>query len=63
RAGDLISEITLAMTHGLGLMKIGRTIHPYPTQAEAIRKLGDQFSRTRLTPFVRWFFKKWLAWT
>ena len=45
-AGDLISEITLAMTHGLGLGRIGSTIHPYPTQAEAIRKLGDQFSRT-----------------
>ncbi len=49
-AGDMISEITLAMTHGLGLGQIGSTIHPYPTQAEAIRKLGDQFSRTRLTP-------------
>ena len=62
-AGDLISEITLAMTHGLGLKQIGSTIHPYPTQAEAIRKLGDQFNRTRLTPFVKTLFKKWLAWT
>jgi pyruvate/2-oxoglutarate dehydrogenase complex dihydrolipoamide dehydrogenase (E3) component len=62
-AGDLISEITLAMTHGLGLGKIGRTIHPYPTHAEAIRKLGDQFSRTRLTPFVKGLFCRWLAWT
>jgi pyruvate/2-oxoglutarate dehydrogenase complex dihydrolipoamide dehydrogenase (E3) component len=62
-AGDMISEITLAMTHGLGLSKIGSTIHPYPTQAEAIRKLGDQFSRTRLTPFVKWLFHTWLAWT
>lgn len=62
-AGDLISEITLAMTHGLGLRKIGRTIHPYPTQADAIRKLGDQFNRTRLTPFVQALFQKWLAWT
>ncbi len=62
-AGDLISEITLAMTHGLGLKKIGSTIHPYPTQAEAIRKLGDQFNRTRLTPLVKTLFKKWLAWT
>jgi pyruvate/2-oxoglutarate dehydrogenase complex dihydrolipoamide dehydrogenase (E3) component len=62
-AGDLISEVTLAMTHGLGLKKIGRTIHPYPTQAEAIRKLGDQFSRTRLTPLVKSLFQKWLAWT
>jgi len=62
-AGDMISEITLAMTHGLGLKKIGSTIHPYPTQAEAIRKLGDQFNRTRLTPFVKSLFQKWLAWT
>lgn len=62
-AGDMISEITLAMTHGLGLKKIGSTIHPYPTQAEAIRKLGDQFNRTRLTPFVEWLFNTWLAWT
>ena len=62
-AGDLISEITLAMTHGLGLSKIGSTIHPYPTQAEAIRRLGDQYSRTRLTPLVKTLFRKRLAWT
>ncbi len=62
-AGDMISEITLAMTHGLGLSKIGSTIHPYPTQADAIRRLGDQYSRTRLTPFVKTLFQKWLAWT
>lgn len=62
-AGDLISEITLAMTHGLGLSKIGSTIHPYPTQAEALRRLGDQYNRTRLTPGVKSLFRKWLAWT
>ncbi len=62
-AGDLISEITLAMTNGIGLSKIGNTIHPYPTQAEAIRKLGDQYNRTRLTPFVKSLFSRWLKWT
>lgn len=62
-AGDLISEITLAMTNGLGLKKIASTIHPYPTQAEAIRRVGDQFNRTRLTPMVSSLLKKWLAWT
>lgn len=62
QAGDLISEITLAMTHGVGLKKIGSTIHPYPTQAEAIRRLGDQFNRTRLTPLVKSLFGKWLSW-
>ena len=62
-AGDMIGEITLAMTHGLGLKKIASTIHPYPTQAEAIRKVGDQYSRTRLTPLVKKLFHKWLSWT
>lgn len=62
-AGDLISEVTLAMTNRIGLGKIASTIHPYPTQAEAIRKLGDQFNRTKLTPFVKSLFNKWLAWT
>jgi pyruvate/2-oxoglutarate dehydrogenase complex dihydrolipoamide dehydrogenase (E3) component len=62
-AGDWISEITLAMTHGIGLKKIGSTIHPYPTQAEVIRKLGDQFNKTRLTPRVAKLFKAWMSWT
>jgi pyruvate/2-oxoglutarate dehydrogenase complex dihydrolipoamide dehydrogenase (E3) component len=62
RAGDLIGELTLAMTGKLGLKTIGATIHPYPTQAEAIRKTGDLYNRTRLTPFVKRLFKKWLSW-
>ncbi|MEZ6101117.1 MAG: mercuric reductase [Pirellulaceae bacterium] len=49
-AGDLISGIVLAMSNGVGLGKIASAIHPYPTQAEAIRKLGDQFNRKKLTP-------------
>jgi len=59
----MLPELTLAMTHGMGLGKIASTIHPYPTQAEAIRKLGDQYNRTRLTPFVKKLFHWWLAWT
>jgi pyruvate/2-oxoglutarate dehydrogenase complex dihydrolipoamide dehydrogenase (E3) component len=60
-AGNQISEITLAMTHGLGLKKIAATIHPYPTQAEAIRQVGDAFNRTRLTPRVKRLFERFLA--
>lgn len=52
-AGDLISQISLAMNNKIGLSKIGATIHPYPTQAEAIRKLGDQYNKTRLTPISK----------
>jgi pyruvate/2-oxoglutarate dehydrogenase complex dihydrolipoamide dehydrogenase (E3) component len=61
-AGDMISEITLAMTNKIGLGAIANTIHPYPTQAEAIRKVGDQYNRTRLTPRVKSIFTKLLKW-
>ncbi len=62
-AGEMISEITLAMVGGLGLKDLARTIHPYPTQAEAIKKIADAYNRTRLTPFVKTLFKRWLMWT
>ncbi|GIW92390.1 MAG: mercuric reductase [Pirellulaceae bacterium] len=62
-AGEMISEVTLAMTHGLGLKKIADSIHPYPTRAEAIRKIGDLYNRSRLTPFVKRLFRTWFAWT
>ena len=62
-AGDLIAPLTSAMTHGLGLAKVGKTIHPYPTMSDAVRKLGDQYNKTRLTPTVSKLFDRWLAWT
>ena len=61
-AGDMIGELSLAMTHKLGLGKIADTIHPYPTQAEAIRQVGDAYNRTRLTPFAKALFAKLMAW-
>jgi len=61
-AGEMISELTLALVGGLGLRTLARTIHPYPTQAEAIKRVADAYNRTRLTPFVKGLFQKWLAW-
>ncbi len=60
-AGDMISELTLAMVAGAGLAKLSKTIHPYPTQAEAIKKVADAYARTRLTPFVKSLFSRWLS--
>ncbi|MGH7841490.1 MAG: FAD-containing oxidoreductase, partial [Candidatus Binataceae bacterium] len=57
-----ISELTLAIGKGVGLGAIAEVIHPYPTQAEAIRKLGDAYNRTRLTPLVRRLFAAWMSW-
>jgi len=62
-AGEMINELTLAMTAGVGLGRLASVIHPYPTQAEAIRQVGDMFNRTRLTPTVKKLFAAWLRWT
>jgi pyruvate/2-oxoglutarate dehydrogenase complex dihydrolipoamide dehydrogenase (E3) component len=56
-AGDMIGEMALAMTAGLGLGKIGTTVHPYPTQSEVFRKAADAWRRTWLTPRARAAFR------
>lgn len=61
-AGEMISEITLAMVSGSGLRAIANTIHPYPTQAEVIKKAADNYSRSRLTPRLRGAFERLLRW-
>jgi Pyruvate/2-oxoglutarate dehydrogenase complex, dihydrolipoamide dehydrogenase (E3) component, and related enzymes len=52
-AGELIGEVALAMTAGVGLATIGATIHPYPTQSEVFRKAADAWRRTKLTARAR----------
>ena len=60
-AGEMISEIGVAMAGRVGLGALAGVIHPYPTQTDAIRKTGDAFNRTRLTPLVKRLFGLWLA--
>lgn len=52
-AGEMIGEMALAITAGLSLGQIAGTIHPYPTQGEVWKRIGDAWSRTRLTPRIR----------
>jgi pyruvate/2-oxoglutarate dehydrogenase complex dihydrolipoamide dehydrogenase (E3) component len=59
-AGEMISEITVAMTNGVGLGALANVIHPYPTQAEAIKAAAGLYTRTRLTPRVKGLFEGWL---
>jgi pyruvate/2-oxoglutarate dehydrogenase complex dihydrolipoamide dehydrogenase (E3) component len=60
--GEMISEITLAMVGRIGLGRISNVIHPYPTQAEAIRQVGDLYQIGRLTPTIKGWLARWLAW-
>lgn len=49
-AGEMISEVTAAIVGKVGLSKLSSVIHPYPTQAEGIKKAADAYRRTLLTP-------------
>jgi pyruvate/2-oxoglutarate dehydrogenase complex dihydrolipoamide dehydrogenase (E3) component len=57
-AGDMISEVTTAIVNKIGLSKLSNVIHPYPTQADGIKKAADAYRRTLLTPNT----KKILGW-
>ena len=52
-AGDIISELTVAMTNNIGLGKLANVIHPYPTRAEIVKRAADLYNRTRLTHRVK----------
>jgi len=59
-AGEMINELTLAMTAEIGLKTLATVIHPYPTQSEAIKKIADAYNRTRMTPLVEKIFSWWM---
>ncbi len=61
-AGDMISTVTLAMKGGLGLRTIAGTIHPYPTQAEVIKKVANAWKTTTLTEGRKRLLGKLFAW-
>ncbi len=62
-AGEMITEITTAIVAGVGLGRLGDIIHPYPAQADAIRRAAVLYTRTRLTPFVARLLRAWLGLT
>jgi pyruvate/2-oxoglutarate dehydrogenase complex dihydrolipoamide dehydrogenase (E3) component len=61
-AGELIGEIAVAMKAGLSMSALGVVVHPYPTQSEAWKRLGDEWNRTRLTPGMRRLLHTLLRW-
>ncbi|MEP7381290.1 MAG: mercuric reductase [Gemmatimonadota bacterium] len=62
-AGDLLAEVTLCMSNRIGLAAIGATMHPYPTQGDALRRCADLWRKTKLTPTVKSVFAAWFRWT
>jgi hypothetical protein len=50
------------MVSGAGLKSIAGTIHPYPTQAAALRQAANLQLKTRLTPLAARALERFLAW-
>ena len=46
-AGEMISELTLAITHKVPLEVLAETIHCYPTQAEVFQRIALQYAGRR----------------
>jgi len=44
-AGDILGELMLAIQNKIGISKIGRTIHAYPTVAEGVQQCALNFNR------------------
>ncbi|MGH9220481.1 MAG: mercuric reductase [Vicinamibacterales bacterium] len=62
-AGEMIGQASDAIRRGATLNDFASTIYAYPTQVEALRKAGDAYRRTRLTPRVRRSFERYFRLT
>ncbi len=61
-AGDLIGEVALAMSAGIRLGTLANSVHPYPTQSEVLKRLGDAYNGSRLTPSARRWLQRIIRW-
>lgn len=61
-AGEMISEFSVAMKAGAGAKTIAGTIHPYPTQAEANKKVVNLWRKAHFTQRTKNLLMKWFVW-
>jgi len=61
-AGEMITEFTLSMKHGLGLNKILGTIHPYPTWMEANKFAAGNWKKANAPGWALKFLEKFHNW-
>ena len=62
-AGEMLAPLCLMMTQKLGLSAAQSTIFSYPTRSEYLKRLGDAYNRSRMTPSVAKLFSRWLKFT
>lgn len=58
-AGDLIGPVVATLRSGGTLSDLSATVFPYPTYTEALRKAGDSYRRTLVTPSVKSLLRRY----
>ncbi|HJR53039.1 MAG TPA: mercuric reductase, partial [Gemmatimonadota bacterium] len=61
-AGELIAIVALAMESGAGLADLAGIVWPYPTRAQVLGAIADQYQRSRIGPRARGILARWMAW-
>ena len=61
-AGELIALVALAIESDAGLADLAGIVWPYPTHAQVLGVLADQYQRSRLGPRSRGILARWMAW-
>ena len=59
-AGEIIAELSLAITNGMRLRQIQKSIHAYPTRAEIIRNTATDWKFSTLTGSAKSVIGLWL---
>ncbi len=62
RAGEMLSEMVLAMRHGIGLKKLFGTVHAYPTYTEANRDAAGAWRNRHAPTWLLGGLKRYHAW-
>lgn len=59
-AGELIAQVVQAMVAGRGLRLLGASLQAYPAHGDALKRVGDAWSRGRLTPSLAGWMRWWV---
>lgn len=62
-AGEVIIPLSMAITNGWRLRHVQKTVFPYPTRGEVIRKVADEWKFSTLTPTAKGVVGLWLRWS
>ena len=61
RASEMINEISVAMSTGIGMRKLARVLHTYPAQSDAIRQAALAYTLDQPVSWLQKTYARWFA--